>query len=54
MTYVATVAGSGVNWKVFTKSLPGQNGNDDAVDVFTRAYDLGEGSVDMFWVWQDS
>ncbi|PVH98557.1 hypothetical protein DM02DRAFT_673337 [Periconia macrospinosa] len=50
-TYVVTAAGSGANWGVFTKSLP--KGNGDAVDVFTRAFNLGEGSIDMLWIFKD-
>ncbi|CAI6338051.1 unnamed protein product [Periconia digitata] len=51
VTQVFTVLGSGANDGVFTKKLPA--GDGDAVDVFTRGFNLGEGSIDMLWTFQD-
>ncbi|KAF1995030.1 hypothetical protein P154DRAFT_624293 [Amniculicola lignicola CBS 123094] len=43
-----TVSGSGVNWGIFSKSVPEEG---EPVDIFTRDFDLGEGSIDLVWLW---
>ena len=47
---VVTAQGSGINWMWYTKRT--SNGENDPVDIFFQAHELGAGHLNLVAVWE--